>query len=101
AQGIREAPRRLLRSIPNLELVDVPDGETCCGSAGTYNMEQPEIARELGTRKAQNILAIGAEALAAGNIGCLVQIQKLLAGSGHPLPVYHTIQVLALAYHSG
>jgi len=101
AQGIREAPRRLLRSIPNLELVDVPDGETCCGSAGTYNMEQPEIARELGTRKAQNILAIGAEALAAGNIGCLVQIQKLLAASGHPLPVYHTIQVLALAYHSG
>jgi len=100
AQGIREAPRRLLRAIPNLELVDVPDGETCCGSAGTYNMEQPEIATELGKRKAQNILATGAEALAAGNIGCLVQIQNRLAAVGHPLPVYHTIQILDLAYSS-
>jgi glycolate oxidase iron-sulfur subunit len=100
AQGIREAPRRLLRSIGNLELIDVPDGETCCGSAGTYNMEQPEIASELGKRKAGNILATGAHALSAGNIGCLVQIQNHLAASGHPLPVYHTIQILALAYSS-
>ncbi len=100
AQGIREAPRRLLRSIPNLELVDVPDGETCCGSAGTYNMEQPEIAQELGKRKAENIVATGAEALAAGNIGCLVQIQNHLAAAGRPLPVYHTIQIIALAYRS-
>lgn len=100
AQGIREAPRRLLRSVPNLELVEVPDSETCCGSAGTYNMEQPEIAHELGKRKAENILATGAQALAAGNIGCLVQIQNRLAALGRPLPVYHTIQILALAYSS-
>ncbi|RPI18829.1 MAG: 4Fe-4S dicluster domain-containing protein, partial [Acidobacteria bacterium] len=86
AQGVREAPRRLLSSIPNLELVDVPESEICCGSAGTYNLEQPEIARDLGNRKAQNILATGAEAVAAGNIGCLVQIQANLAAVGHPIP---------------
>ncbi len=100
AQGIREAPRRLLSAIPNLAVVDIPDGETCCGSAGTYNMEQPEIARELGKRKAQNILATGAQALAAGNIGCMVQIQNHLAALDCPLPVYHTIQLLAMAYPS-
>jgi glycolate oxidase iron-sulfur subunit len=63
-------------------------------------MEQPEIASELGKRKAESIVATGAQALAAGNIGCLVQIQNRLAAAGHPLPVYHTIQVLALSYQS-
>lgn len=100
AQGIREAPRRLLRAIPNLELVEVPDGEICCGSAGTYNMEQPRIAGELGKRKAESIAGSGAQALAAGNIGCLVQIRNHLAAAGRPLPVYHTVQILALAYSS-
>ncbi|HXK62155.1 MAG TPA: heterodisulfide reductase-related iron-sulfur binding cluster [Acidobacteriota bacterium] len=100
AQGIREAPRRLLRSIPNLDLLDPPDSETCCGSAGTYNLQQPVMAGQLGEQKARNILATGAEALAAGNIGCLVQIRAHLAALGHPLPVYHPVQILALAYCS-
>lgn len=98
AQGITAAPRALLRSIPNLTLVEIPEGELCCGSAGSYNIEQPEIAARLGARKASNILTTGAQAVAAGNIGCLVQIRAHLAAAGQSLPVVHTMQVLARAY---
>ncbi len=101
AQGVREAPRRLLASIPNLELLEVPEGDICCGSAGTYNIEQPEIARTLGNQKARNVLQTGAQALAAGNIGCLLQIKGHLKTLGSDLPVYHTLQILDQAYHSG
>ena len=101
AQGITSAPRRLLRAIPNLTLLDIPEGEVCCGSAGTYNLEQPEIAAQLGRRKAENILATGAEAVAAGNIGCLVQVRTYLAQLGRPLPLWHTIEVLDRAYAEG
>ncbi|HEX4960023.1 MAG TPA: heterodisulfide reductase-related iron-sulfur binding cluster [Thermoanaerobaculia bacterium] len=95
AQGIQSAPRELLRSIPNLTLLEIPEGETCCGSAGTYNLDQPTIARELGQRKARNIQTTGAEAVVAGNIGCMTQIQAHLE---RPLPVLHTMEVLARAY---
>ena len=98
AQGIREAPRRLLQNIPNLSLLEISDGEMCCGSAGTYNIEQPEIAHELGTRKAQNVLATGSEGVVTGNIGCIVQIRTHLTELGHSLPVYHTVEVLDQAY---
>jgi len=98
AQGITEAPRRLLAGIPNLGLVEIADGGLCCGSAGTYNLEQPEIARQLGRKKAGDILASGGQAVIAGNIGCIVQIQKHLHASGQDLPVYHTFEVLDLAY---
>jgi glycolate oxidase iron-sulfur subunit len=98
AQGVTDPPRILLRAIPNLTLLEIPEGELCCGSAGTYNIEQPEIAARLGRRKAANILRTGADAVAAGNIGCLVQIRTHLQAAGHPLPVYHTMQVLDLAY---
>jgi glycolate oxidase iron-sulfur subunit len=96
AQGIHAAPRELLRSIPNLTLLEIAEGDTCCGSAGTYNLDQPDIARELGRRKARNILDTGAEAVVAGNIGCMTQIQACLEW---PLPVLHTMEVLALAYN--
>jgi glycolate oxidase iron-sulfur subunit len=99
AQGITAAPRRLLERIPNLQLVAIPEGELCCGSAGSYNLDQPQIAGKLGERKAQNILASGAGAVAAGNIGCLVQIRNHLAALGQPLPVWHTLEVLDRAYH--
>ncbi len=98
AQGVTDPPRSLLRAIPNLTLLEIPEGELCCGSAGTYNIEQPEIAARLGRRKAANILRTGADAVAAGNIGCLVQIRTHLQAAGRPLPVYHTMQVLDLAY---
>jgi glycolate oxidase iron-sulfur subunit len=95
AQGVTAAPRALLTRIPNLVLLEIPDGDLCCGSAGTYNLEQPALAAQLGRRKAEAVLAAGAEALAAGNIGCLVQIEAHLGRLGRPLPVYHTIQILA------
>jgi glycolate oxidase iron-sulfur subunit len=98
AQGITEAPRQLLRLIPNLTLLEVADAGLCCGSAGTYNLEQPEIAGELGLRKAEGILHSGAEAVVTGNIGCMVQIRTHLQALGKSLPVYHTFELLDLAY---
>jgi glycolate oxidase iron-sulfur subunit len=97
-QGVTLQPRHLLAMVPNLELVEIPDGELCCGSAGTYNIEQPEIASELGRRKADAILASGAEAVATGNIGCLIQIQTHLKRQGQSLPLFHTMELLDLAY---
>ncbi len=101
AQGVTEAPRKLLRSIPNLTLLEVPSSEICCGSAGTYNIEQPDIAQALGKRKAENILSTGCEAIAAGNIGCIVQIGLQLKQLDKPLPIYHTFEVLDRAYRQG
>jgi glycolate oxidase iron-sulfur subunit len=95
AQGVAAAPRRLLGAIPNVTLVEVPEGEVCCGSAGTYNLEQPEIAAALGRRKAENVLSTGCEAVAAGNIGCLVQMRAHLGGR---VRAAHTMEVLAEGY---
>jgi glycolate oxidase iron-sulfur subunit len=101
AQRVRTQPRHLLAMIPNLEVLEIPDGEICCGSAGTYNLEQPAIAGDLGRRKAAAILSTGAEAVASGNIGCLTQIQAHLRLQGRGLPVYHTMQLLDMAYGHG
>lgn len=98
AQRVGSHPRRLLSMIPGVELLEVPDGEICCGSAGTYNLQQPAIANELGRRKAAAILSTGAEAVATGNIGCLMQIHGHLRRQANPLPVYHTLQLLDAAY---
>lgn len=98
AQGITLEPRKLLGAIPNLTLLEVPDAVFCCGSAGSYNVEQPEIAAELGRRKAENILKSGAQAVITGNIGCMVQLRTSLKTLGTPLPVYHTVEILDLAY---
>ncbi len=99
-QGIREAPRRLLRQIANATLVEIDDGETCCGSAGLYNLEHPKIAAELADRKAAAIRATGASLVATGNIGCLTQIDARLSAAGSPISVQHTIEVLNSAYSS-
>ncbi len=98
AQGIREAPRRLLASIAGVTVVEINEGDLCCGSAGTYNLDQPAIAEALGTRKVQNILQAEADAVVTGNIGCLTQIRAHLTAQGRPLPVYHTVEVLDQAY---
>jgi glycolate oxidase iron-sulfur subunit len=98
AQGVTAAPRRLLSGIPNLNLVNFPEADLCCGSAGTYNLEQPDTARLLGERKARNILSSGATIVVTGNIGCLVQLRNHLADQGQPLPVWHTLEVLDRAY---
>lgn len=95
AQGVTDAPRRLLSAVSNLTLVPIPEGEICCGSAGSYNIEQPEIAAQLGLRKAEAILSTGAQAVVTGNIGCMTQIDNHLQRLGKPLPIYHTIELLA------
>ena len=101
AQNVSTEPRDLLRSIPGVELVEIASPHLCCGSAGTYNLDQPEIARTLGSQKAQTILATGAQLVASGNIGCLNQIRLHLAKLGSELPVRHTMQVLRDAYLRG
>jgi glycolate oxidase iron-sulfur subunit len=100
AQGVRSAPRALLASVGNLKLLELADGELCCGSAGTYNITQPEIAARLGERKARAVLETGAEAVASGNIGCLTQLHNHLGRLGHTLPVMHTLEVLDRAYRN-
>jgi glycolate oxidase iron-sulfur subunit len=91
AQKVREAPQRLLRAAGH-EVVVPDEWELCCGSAGTYNVEQPETAEQLGRRKAANLRATGAEVVAAGNVGCLTQIRRYLE-----VPVRHTVQILDAA----
>ncbi|MCS6828102.1 MAG: heterodisulfide reductase-related iron-sulfur binding cluster [Caldilinea sp.] len=98
AQRVTAPPRRLLSRIANLHLVEIPEGELCCGSAGTYNLEQPKLARAIGERKARNILSTKAEAVITGNIGCIAQIKKHLELLGRPLPLWHTVQALDWAY---
>ena len=100
AQGIVDEPRRLLRAIPNLALREVPEGDLCCGSAGVYNVEQPELAGEIGHRKAQNILATGATGVVTGNIGCMTQIKTHLMLLHQEMPVWHTVELLDMAYNA-
>ena len=98
AQGVKMPPRNLLRQIPGVNLVALPEAELCCGSAGTYNIEQPETARKLGQRKAKLIRDSGAELVVSGNIGCLVQLRTQLTGDGPAIPVLHTIEFIDRAY---
>jgi glycolate oxidase iron-sulfur subunit len=95
AQRIRQQPRDLLGAIPGLELAEVGDGATCCGSAGVYNLLQPEAARELGVRKAAAVRATGAALVVSANPGCSLQIAASLAATDGTAPaVAHTAQVL-------
>jgi Fe-S oxidoreductase len=94
AQRITRQPRELLRAIPDLNLVEVPDAGTCCGSAGVYNLVQPEAAAELGARKAEAVLAAGAPVLISANPGCSLQVAAAVAGRGEHVTVAHTAEVL-------
>ncbi len=83
AQGVRRAPRELLRAIPELELVEVgTEAQLCCGSAGIYNLVQPEAAAELGARKARHLIDTGAQAIAAGNPGVRRPARRAPARAG-------------------
>jgi glycolate oxidase iron-sulfur subunit len=93
-QRIRSQPRALLRSIPSLELVDVADGEQCCGSAGTYNLFQPESADEVGERKVAAVLRTRPDVLASANPGCTLHIQRLLKARGVSLRAAHPVEIL-------
>jgi glycolate oxidase iron-sulfur subunit len=94
AQGIRDAPRAVLRSIPGLELLEPAEQPICCGSAGIYNLVQPAAASELGERKAANVAATGADAYASANPGCLVQVSSYLRKSNGLLPALHPVELL-------
>ncbi|MEN2982045.1 MAG: heterodisulfide reductase-related iron-sulfur binding cluster [Thermus sp.] len=94
AQGVREAPRRLLKAA-GVEVLEPREWEICCGSAGTYNLFQPGIAEALGRRKAENLMATQPHLVVTGNIGCLTQIQAYLDAR---IPVLHTAELLALLY---
>ena len=94
AQGIQDPPRALLRAIPGIELVEIAEGDQCCGSAGIYNLVQIEAADELGARKAANVLATGAPFLASANPGCTLQVQRVLREKGASVQAAHPIEIL-------
>jgi glycolate oxidase iron-sulfur subunit len=94
AQRITREPRELLRAIPELNLVEVSDAGTCCGSAGVYNLLQPAAATELGAGKAESVAATGASLLISANPGCSLQIASALTARGQDIAVAHTAEVL-------
>jgi len=98
AQKIVDPPRRLLDQIPGLELRELPETEICCGSAGTYNLNEREMARRLGRRKLENILSTGARIVLTSNAGCLLQIGREVRQQRKPLLVMHPMDLLDLSY---
>ena len=94
AQGIRTQPRALLSQVPDLKILELPEAAVCCGSAGIYNLVQPEAAGDLGDRKARFISEAKPDLVVTGNPGCLLQLRSALARSGATIPVVHTVQLL-------
>jgi glycolate oxidase iron-sulfur subunit len=94
AQRITAQPRELLRAIPELDVAELPDAGLCCGSAGIYNLVQPDAAQQLGARKAASVASTGADLVVSGNPGCSLQIASALGTAGHPKPVAHLAEVL-------
>jgi glycolate dehydrogenase iron-sulfur subunit len=94
AQGIRQPPRDLLRSIPGIELLPFGEQEICCGSAGIYNLVEPEPARQLGDRKVRHIDAVRPDIVATANPGCTLQMAAAGARSGRRWPIRHPIEIL-------
>jgi glycolate oxidase iron-sulfur subunit len=100
-QGISAEPRALLRRIPHLLLREATEAGVCCGSAGIYNLVQPEEAAELGRIKAADLAGTAAELVASANIGCTLQIRRHLEDGGHPQPVLHPLQLLERSWRAG
>ncbi|BDG05761.1 (Fe-S)-binding protein [Anaeromyxobacter oryzae] len=94
AQRLVDQPRRLLATIPGLELVEIPDGDQCCGSAGVYNLVEPESAAEIGSRKAANLLSTGARLVVSANPGCTLQLRRHLAERGATIEAAHPLELL-------
>ena len=97
-QKIRKEPRALLAQIPGLTVRELHEADWCCGSAGTYNLTQPEMAGRLQRRKVENIRATGADAVVTANPGCIIQIQQGLEGGARPVRVLHIVELLDEAY---
>ncbi len=100
-QRVREEPRALIGRIPGLRLVELPEGELCCGSAGVYNLLEPEIAAELARRTVARIRETGAGTVVSGNPGCLLQIGRQCRAEGLRIEVLHTVELLARALRDG
>lgn len=98
AQQVRTQPRQLLGMIPGLTLVPLEESELCCGAAGTYNLTQPEMSERLGRRKMDHIAATGADVVATGNVGCILQIARKVKERGSKMQVVHPIDLLDRAY---
>jgi glycolate oxidase iron-sulfur subunit len=94
AQRIRREPRTLLEGIPGLELLEIPGADQCCGSAGIYNLVEPESASEIGERKVENLLSVRPDLLVSANPGCTLHIASLLAKRGTTLSAAHPIELL-------
>jgi glycolate oxidase iron-sulfur subunit len=95
AQGVQKQPRRLLAAIPGLEVAEIPENSLCCGSAGVYNLLEPDAANELGARKAENLLSTKAQAVLSANPGCLLQLMNGLRRRGvEAMPAFHMVEVL-------
>lgn len=98
AQGIMAAPRRLLAAIPGLEIRDLPESSMCCGSAGTYNLNEADMSDRLAKRKIDNIVSTGANIVLASNAGCLLQIQREVRRRKLPITVMHPMDLLEMSY---
>lgn len=94
AQGVRRQPREALRAIAGIELLEIPESEICCGSAGIYNLVEPKPASELGDRKGRNILSTQPDLIATANPGCLLQIRAALERAGTPVKIVHPIELV-------
>jgi glycolate dehydrogenase iron-sulfur subunit len=100
-QKIGKQPRALLAAIPGLQVVPLEEADWCCGSAGTYNVTQPDLARSILERKVANILRTGADTVVTANPGCLMQIQSGLRQAGSNVRVVHLLDLLDQAYRTG
>ena len=94
AQGVRQQPRDLLASIPGVTLVPIADGDICCGSAGIFNLVQPDMAAELGRRKTANIADAKPDIVATTNPGCMLQIAAAGRAAGVNTPIVHIVELL-------
>jgi glycolate oxidase iron-sulfur subunit len=101
AQRITQQPRALLRQIPGLTLVEMQESALCCGSAGIYNVVQPDMSDALGQRKVRHALATGADVVVSANPGCMIQVQANLKKVGSPVRVRHIVELLDDAYAAG
>jgi glycolate oxidase iron-sulfur subunit len=97
-QKVRSEPRALLRAVPGLELVELGEAEMCCGSAGIYNLTEPEMAQRLLDRKVSHVEATGAGTVVTANPGCILQLAAGLRARGRPVEVLHVVEVLDRAY---
>ncbi len=97
-QKVRQEPRKILKAIPGLQLVDLKESDFCCGSAGVYNLLHPELAQQFLDRKIERIKETGADVVVSGNPGCSLQIEKGLKERGLNIRVVHPVEILDWSY---